>query len=77
MNATTKTSKDTLLMSLLIAVSFASAALAPLLTSQDAHAAVSSADGATQSVWTPTAMQPILHREAAIIVTAPRIKAVV
>ncbi len=77
MNATIKTSKDTLLMSALIVISLTSASLGSLLTSPDAQAAVNSTSGVSQSVWTPAAMQPILHREAAIIVTAPRIKSVV
>lgn len=77
MNASTKTSKDTLLMSALVVASFAMATLGPLLNSPDAHAAAHASSSAAQSVWTPAAMQPILHREAAIIVTAPRIKSVV
>ncbi len=80
MNASMNTSKDTFLTSALIVASLTMATLGPLLNSTDAHAAVTvgAASGdTTQSVWTPAAMQPILHREAAIIVTAPRIKAVV
>lgn len=77
MNASMKTSKDTFLTSALIVVSLAMAMLGPLLNSPVAQAAVtvSPTADAAQSVWTPAAMQPILHREAAIIVTAPRINA--
>ena len=77
MKALMKTSKDTILMSALIAATFSMATLGPLLASSDAEAAATAASGVAQSEWTPAAMQPILHREAAIIVTAPRIKAVV
>ena len=73
MSTSMNTSKDTILMSALFVVGFAMATLGPLLASPDAHAAVNSSSGVAQSVWTPAAMQPILHREAAIIVTAPRI----
>ena len=74
MYAPMKTSKDTLLMSALIVAGYAMATMAPLFTNPDAPATVNSASEVAQSVWTPAAMQPILHREAAIIVSAPRIK---
>ena len=77
MYAPMKTSKDTLLMSALIVAGYAMATMAPLFTSTDVHATVNSASDVAQSVWSPAAMQPILHREAAIIVSAPRLKTVI
>ena len=71
------TRKDNLLMTTLIAASLAMATFGPMLSSPDARAVMNSADAMVQSVSTPTAMQPILYREAAIIVTAPRVKSVV
>lgn len=74
MNTSMNIAKDTLLLSTLIVVAVTMVLLSPLLASREAHAVIDSASSIAQSVSTPTAMQPILYREAAIIVTAPRIR---
>jgi len=68
-----KTSKDNLLMTTLIATGLIALTLGPILDSGDAQAVMNSASGIVQSVSSPTAMEPVLYREAAIIVTAPRV----
>ena len=77
MNTAMNTGKDNLLMTTLVVTSLVMATLGPALSSQDARAVMNSARSIVQSVSTPTAMQPILYREAAIIVTAPRVKSVI
>lgn len=68
MNPTLKTSKDNALMATLVVTGLVMAMLGPVLTSRDAQAVIG-----TISASTPAALQPILEREAAIIVTAPRL----
>jgi hypothetical protein len=75
MNNAMKTSKDNFLMTTLIVAGLGVAILAAALENQDTQAVMNSAGQLVQSVSTPTAMQPVLYREAAIIVTAPRIHA--
>ena len=76
MKTSLTTSKDNVLMSVLIAVSLLVPSLGPLLAGEEAQSAVNSAGRAVKSVGTPTpvAMEPIQYREAAIIVTAPRLR---
>ncbi len=74
MKSSMKISKDNLLMTTLVVTGLAMATLGPAISGTDTEAAMNSAGGIVQSVTTPTAMQPILYREAAIIVTAPRIR---
>lgn len=74
MNNAMKTSKDNFLMTTLIAVGLGVAILSAALENQGTQAVMSSAGQLVQSVSTPTAMEPVLYREAAIIVTAPRIQ---
>ena len=75
MKTSPTTSKDNVLMSALIAVSLLVPLLGPLLAGAGAQSAVNSAGRAVKSVGTPTpaAMEAIQYREAAIIVTAPRL----
>ena len=68
--------KDNLLMATLVVTSLTMATLGPAVAGQDKEAVMNSASRIVQSVSTPTAMEPILYREAAIIVTAPRIQGV-
>ena len=77
MKTSTTLSKDNLLMTTLVVTSLMMATLGAAATSQDTEAVLNSAGRIVQSVSTPTALEPILYREAAIIVTAPRIRAVV
>ncbi|MEO8103348.1 MAG: hypothetical protein ABI790_12535 [Betaproteobacteria bacterium] len=77
MNTSMKTSKDNMLMTTLLVTGLFMATLGPALARQDTAAVMDSASRMVQSVSTPTALEPIMYREAAIIVTAPRIKAVV
>ncbi|MBL0122084.1 MAG: hypothetical protein IPP88_04930 [Betaproteobacteria bacterium] len=74
MNNAMKTSKDNFLMTTLIATGLGMGILSAVLENQDTQAVMNSAGQLVQSVSTPTAMQPVLYREAAIIVTAPRIQ---
>ena len=76
MKASMKTSKDNLFMSTLVLVGLVMATLGPVMTDVNALSVVTSAGRAVQSVATPTptAMEPIQYREAAIIVTAPRLR---
>lgn len=74
MNNAMKTSKDNFLMTTLIVAGFGVAILNAALESQDTQALLNSAGQLVQSVSTPTAMQPVLYREAAMIVTAPRVQ---
>lgn len=74
MNNAMKTSKDNFLMTTLIATGLGMGILSAVLENQDTQAVMHSAGQLVQSVSTPTAMQPVLYREAAIIVTAPRIQ---
>ena len=74
MNTAMKTGKDNFLMATLVLTGLVMAAVGPALTSPDAQAIVNSASGIVQSVSSPTALEPILYREAAIIVTAPRVR---
>lgn len=75
MKTSMKTSKDNLLMTALIATGLIALTLGPILDNSDAQAVMNSASGIVQSVSSPTAMEPVLYREAAIIVTAPRVAA--
>ncbi len=79
MKSSMKISKDNLLMTTLVVTGLAMATLGPAMNGADTEAAMDSAGRIVQSVSTPTptAMQPILYREAAIIVTAPRIRSTV
>ncbi len=70
-----KTSKDNLLMSALILTGLVMATIGPLVADADTTAAIDSAGKLVRSVATPTAMESIQYREAAIIVTAPRLRA--
>ena len=74
MNNAMKTSKDNFLMTTLIATGLGMGILSAVLENHDTQAVMNSAGQLVQSVSTPTAMQPVLYREAAIIVTAPRIQ---
>ncbi len=73
MNNAMKTSKDNFLMTTLIATGLGMGILSAVLENQDTQAVMNSAGQLVQSVSTPTAMEPVLYREAAIIVTAPRL----
>ena len=68
MNSMLKTSKDNLLMTTLVVTSLVMATLGPVLNSRDAQAVIG-----MLSASTPAAMKPIVEKEAAIIVTAPRL----
>ena len=68
MNTSMKTSLDNLLMTTLIVTSLLMATLGPALTSRNAQTVIG-----TVSASTPAAMQPLLEKDAAIIVTAPRL----
>ncbi len=70
-----KTSKDNLLMSTLVLTGLVMATLGPLVADADTSAVIDSAGKIVKSVATPTAMESIQYREAAIIVTAPRLRA--
>ena len=74
MNTSMNTGKDNLLMTTLVVTSLVMATLGPALANPDTRAVMNSVSRTVQSVSTPTAMQPILYREAAIIVTAPRLR---
>lgn len=76
MKPSMKIGKDNLLMSMLVVVSLVMATFGPLLTDGHAQSVVTSAGRAVKAVATPvpTAMEPIQYREAAIIVTAPRLR---
>ena len=67
-------SKDNLLMSAVVVTGFVMATLGPWVSSDDTNAAMASAGKIVKSVATPTAMESIQYREAAIIVTAPRLR---
>ena len=67
------TSKDNLLMSALVLTGLAMVTLGPLVADTDTRAAIDAAGKIAKSVATPTAMESIQYREAAIIVTAPRL----
>ena len=73
MKTAMKTSKDNLLMTTLIATGLIMLTVGPILDSDDTQAMMNSASGIVQSVSSPTAMEPVVYREAAIIVTAPRV----
>ena len=72
MNTLIRTSKDNLLMSALIATGLTMATIGPLLSNADPRSVIHSAARLVQSVSTPTAMQPLLKQEAAIIAVSPR-----
>ncbi len=70
-----KSSKDNLLMSALILTGLVMATIGPLLADADTTAAIDSAGKIVKSVATPSAMESVQYREAAIIVAAPRLRA--
>ena len=74
MNTLIRTSKDNLLMSALIVTGLTMAAIGPVLTNADARSVINSAARLVQSVSTPTAIQPLLKQEAAIIAVSPRLR---
>lgn len=82
MKASMKIGKDNLLMSTLVVVALVMPTLGPVLTDLHVQSVVTSAGRAVKAVQgvqgvatpTPTAMEPIQTREAAIIVTAPRLR---
>ena len=73
MNTVMKMGKDNFLMATLVATGLAMVTVGPVMNSPESLAAAHSAGRLVQSVSTPTAMEPILYREPAIVVTAPRI----
>lgn len=74
MNTLIRTSKDNLLMGTLIVTGLTMATIGPVLTSTDPRSVINSAARLVQSVSTPTAMQPLLKPEAAIIAALPRLR---
>jgi hypothetical protein len=69
-----QSSKDNVLMSVLVMTGLVMATLGPVVADADTNAAMNSAGRVVKSVATPTAMESIQYREAAIIVTAPRLR---
>jgi hypothetical protein len=74
MKPSLKISKDNLLMSTLVLAGLVMATLGPALDGQDTQAMMNSAGRLVQSVPTPSALEPVMYREAAIIATAPRLQ---
>ena len=75
MNNSMKTGIDNLLMTTLVVTSLVMVIAGPALSGQDTQAVISLANHHVQAVSTPAAVEPILQPEAAIIVTAPRLRA--
>lgn len=73
MNTSMKISLDNLLMTAVVVTTGLMMTVGPFLSSPDAQAAMKSAGHIMQSVSTPPAMEPLMYREAAIIVSAPRL----
>ena len=73
MNTSMKISIDNLLMTTLVVTAGLMMTIGPVLTSPGTQAAMNSASRIVQSVPTPPAMEPLMYREAAIIVIAPRL----
>jgi hypothetical protein len=77
MNTSMKTSKDNVMLSGLIVAGVSMFLVGSAMANDDTRAVVNSASRIVQSVAAPVpaAMQPIMYREAAIIVSAPRLHA--
>jgi len=75
MNTTMKTSKDNLMLSALVVYGLGMLVMGSAMASAETRGVIDSASRLVHSVATPTpaAMQPVLYREAAIIVSAPRL----
>ena len=73
MKTSMKVSLDNLLMTAVVVTTGLMMAIGPVLTSPGTQAAMNSASRIVQSVSTPPAMEPIMYRDAAIIVSAPRL----
>ncbi|MEP7157164.1 MAG: hypothetical protein ABI905_15395 [Betaproteobacteria bacterium] len=76
MNTTMKTSKDNVMLSALVVAGLAMITIGSAMANAETQTVMASASSIVHAVATPTptAMQPILYREAAIIVSAQRLQ---
>lgn len=74
MNKATRSSIDNLLMSILVGSGLLMATLGPAVSNPHTLAVMNSVSRTVQSVSAPAALPPVPYQDAAIIVTAPRLR---